>query len=69
VSQLLRSVRNAGHGLGRGPRNRKDLLELMGHRGQLSPNLPDLAWLHLMRLMCSGGWDPFRRIATAEHLR
>ena len=56
VSGLLRAMRNAAHGLGSEPRTRKSLLALMEHKSDVSPQLPDLAWLHLMRMMCFGHW-------------
>jgi len=55
VSGLLRAMRNAGHGLS-GNRSRNSLLALMSHRSELSPDLPNLAWLHLIRLLCFGHW-------------
>lgn len=56
VSGLLRAMRNAGHGLGSEPRTKKSLLALMEHRSDVPPQLPDLAWFHLMRMLCFGHW-------------
>ena len=54
---LLRAMRNAGHGLGRGLKSRQQVATLLGHQATLSPDLADLAWLHLLRLLCFSHWQ------------
>jgi hypothetical protein len=55
VSSVLKSLRDAGHGLGTG-QGSEDLLNLMSHRVNISPDLPDLAWFHLVRMLCFAHW-------------
>jgi len=56
VSDLLRAIRNAGHGLRGGERSNLAVRNMMGHRSALSPDLPDLIWFHVMRMLCFARW-------------
>lgn len=58
VRDLLRALRNGGHGLGRGSRSQDALVTLMGHRADVSPDLPELVWFHLVRMLCFARWAP-----------
>jgi len=54
--KMLRALRNAGHGLAGGD-GLKHLHTLMGKGAQIPPDLPDLAWFHLMRALCFADWS------------
>jgi len=56
VSALLHALRNAGHGLRGDPRSSRHLATLVSHESAVPPDLPDLAWFHLVRLLCFGRW-------------
>lgn len=56
VRALLRALRNAGHGLRNDDNGAKNIKALMAHRSDLPTDLPDLAWLHLVWLLCFGRW-------------
>ena len=56
VRSLMWSLRNAGHGFGKNPDSRSQLETLVSHPDELPPDLADLAWFQLIRLMCFGRW-------------
>jgi hypothetical protein len=59
VSQYLRVVRNAGHGFGEMVRERPHQVSLLAtHTGELPPELSDLAFVHLLRVLA----DPVRLV-------
>jgi hypothetical protein len=55
VRAVVRALRNAKHGLGVGEGS-EDLLTLIEHTDAVSPNLADLGWLCLVRLLASHHW-------------
>jgi hypothetical protein len=62
VYKFLRALRNAGHGLNASPDSRKALINLMRHKANVSPDLPELVWFHLVRALCFGTWTRQRLI-------
>jgi hypothetical protein len=67
VYEVLRAIRNAGHGLNRSQESRSALVSLMGHTSYAHPDLPELVWFHLMRALCFGYWRPRQRSAQPLH--
>jgi hypothetical protein len=55
VRSVIRALRNAKHGLGTGE-GLADMLTLMEHRADFSPNLADLGWFWLIRMLTAHHW-------------
>jgi len=62
VYDFLRALRNAGHGLNASVDSKKALVNLMRHKANVSPDLPELVWFHLVRALCFGTWNRQRFI-------
>jgi hypothetical protein len=56
VAALYSALRNAGHGFDREGSEKDNLDELLRHDASVSPDLPDLAWLHLIHMLCFKQW-------------
>jgi len=52
AGQWLRMLRNAGHGFTRPRSGERDAILLVSHNGQIPHDLPDLAYLYLLDLLC-----------------
>jgi hypothetical protein len=59
VFDVLRAIRNAGHGLrGAGDdRSNVALKRMMGHLSRVPADLPELVWFHLLRMLCFAQWN------------
>ena len=63
VRSLMQELRNARHGFDQQGASHSAMTEFFNHRMDVSADIADLGWLHLIRMLCSA------RLQTAGELR
>jgi hypothetical protein len=66
VRHLVQELRNARHGFDKQGASNQAMKAFFGHRLDVSPDLADLAWLHMLRMLRTAKWQTAGQFVTAR---